>query len=100
MATDNDSPLTTQASGRTAIIALTRNGARMARTLAGLLEGDVALLLDRRFHEEDDTAEIFDLPLRPVVERAFTEYSNLVLFLSAGSRAMRRGPSAGRGTGC
>ncbi|MCH8923480.1 MAG: anion permease, partial [Planctomycetes bacterium] len=38
------------------------------------------------FHsEEGDTVESFDLPLRPVVERAFAEYSSLVLFLSAGA---------------
>lgn len=70
---------------RTAIIALTRNGARMARALAGSINGEFTLLLDRRFHEEGDAAEVFDLPLRPVVERAFAEYSHLILFLSAGA---------------
>ena len=62
-----------KASGRTAIIALTRNGARMARTLAGMLNQDreLTLFLDRRFYEEGDAAETFDLPVRPVVERAF-----------------------------
>ncbi|MCH8987244.1 MAG: hypothetical protein IIA92_00360 [Chloroflexi bacterium] len=78
------------APGRTAIIALTRNGARMARALAGSLnrDRDVTLFLDRRFldeSEEGDAAEPFDLPVRPVVERAFAEYSSLVLFLSAGA---------------
>ena len=73
--------------GRTAIIALTRNGARMARTLTGMLNKDreVTLFMDRRFYEEGDAAETFDLPVRPVVERAFAEYSSLVLFLSAGA---------------
>jgi len=84
VATEKDSP-----AERTAILALTRNGARMARTLAGLLEQDgdrdVTLFLDRRFYEEGDAAEPFDLPVRPVVERAFAEYSSLVLFLSAGA---------------
>ncbi len=75
---------------RTAIIALTRNGARMARALAGSLgrDRDVTLFLDRRFldeSEEGDAAEPFDLPVRPVVERAFAKYSSLVLFLSAGA---------------
>ena len=78
------------APGRTAIIALTRNGARMARALAGSLnrDRDVTLFLDRRFldeSEEGDAAEPFDLPVRPVVERAFAEYSSLVLFLSTGA---------------
>ncbi|MCH8801406.1 MAG: cobalamin biosynthesis protein [Chloroflexi bacterium] len=74
---------------KTAIIALTRNGARMARTLAGAFDREYTLFLDRRFREDagedGDTVESFDLPLRPVVERAFAEYSSLVLFLSAGA---------------
>jgi len=69
----------------TAIIALTRNGARMARTLAESLDRESTLLIDRRFREEGDTGEIFDLPLRPVVEQAFAEFSSLVLFLSTGA---------------
>ena len=89
MATTEDSPQATAVTGRTAIVALTRNGARMARTLAACLDRssdqEVTLFLDRRFYEEGDAAEPFDLPLRPVVERAFAEYSRLVLFLSAGA---------------
>ena len=70
---------------KTAIIALTRNGARMARTLAGSLDRNHTLFIDRRFRKDDDSGEAFDLPLRPVVKRAFAEYSSLVLFLSAGA---------------
>ena len=70
---------------KTAVIALTRNGARMARTLAGSLDRDHILFIDSRFRKDDDSGESFDLPLRPVVERAFAEYSSLVLFLSAGA---------------
>ncbi|MCH7736672.1 MAG: cobalamin biosynthesis protein [Chloroflexi bacterium] len=80
MATERDN-----APENTAIIALTRNGARMARTLAGSFDRESTLFIDRRFREEGDAGESFDLPLRPVVERAFAEYSNLVLFLSAGA---------------
>ena len=70
---------------KTAIIALTRNGARMARTLAGSLDRDHALFIDRRFRKDDDSGEAFDLPLWPVVKRACAGYSSLVLFLSAGA---------------
>jgi len=73
------------ASEKTAIIALTRNGARMARTLAGSLDHDNTLFIDRRFRKDDDSGETFDLPLRPLVKRAFAGYSSLVLFLSAGA---------------
>lgn len=69
----------------TAIIALTRNGASMARKLAGSLGRESTLFIDRRFREDADAGEAFDLPLRPVVERAFADYSSLVLFLSAGA---------------
>lgn len=57
----------------------------MARKLAGSLGRESTLFIDRRFREDADTGEAFDLPLRPVVERAFAEYSSLVLFLSAGA---------------
>ena len=70
---------------KTAIIALTRNGARMARTLSGSLDRDHALFIDRRFRKDDDSGEAFDLPLWPVVKRAFAGYSSLILFLSAGA---------------
>ena len=80
MATERDN-----ISEGTAIIALTRNGVVMARELAGSLERESTLFLDRRFREEGDSGEIFDLPLRPVVERAFAEYSSVVLFLSVGA---------------
>ena len=76
---------TNNAPEKTAIIALTHNGARMARTLAGSLDRDHTLFIDRRFRKDDDSGETFDLPLRPVVKRAFAEYSSLVLFLSAGA---------------
>ena len=80
MATERDN-----IADKTAIIALTRNGAAMARKLAGLLDRECTLLIDRRFREDGDSGETFDLPLRPVVEQAFAEYSGLVLFLSAGA---------------
>ena len=85
MATERDNLPEIPAQGKTAIIALTRNGASMARKLAGSSGRESTLFIDRRFREDADTGEAFDLPLRPVVERAFAEYSSLVLFLSAGA---------------
>ena len=71
----------------TAIIALTRNGAEMARALANELSksGEVALFLEERFVRDGDTAVSFPLPARPVVQQAFREHAALVLFLSAGA---------------
>lgn len=85
MATERDNVHRQDGLEKTAIIALTRNGAGMARTLAGSLDRESTLFIDRRFREEGDPGETFDLPLRPVVEQAFAEFSSLVLFLSAGA---------------
>ncbi len=80
MATERDN-----ISDGTAIIALTRNCTAMARKLADSLDRESTLFIDRRFAEKGDDAEVFDLPLRPVVEQAFAEYSSLVIFLSVGA---------------
>ena len=69
----------------TAIIALTRNGAIMARKVARALQRDSTLFVDRRFHEDGDSGNTFDLPLRPVIEHAFNTYSNIIVFLSVGA---------------
>ncbi|MCH2675857.1 MAG: cobalamin biosynthesis protein [Dehalococcoidia bacterium] len=80
MATERDN-----ISETTAIIALTRNGAVMARKLAGSLERESTLFIDHRFRQECDSGEAFGLPLRPVVEQAFSKYSSIVVFLSVGA---------------
>lgn len=76
----------------TAIIALTRNGAVMARKLAGSLERESTLFIDYRFRQKCDSGEAFDLPLRPVVEQAFYKYSSIVVFLSVGATIRLLGP--------
>ena len=72
-----------------AVVALTLNGAKMARSLAATLsnsqEGEATLFLERRFYQDGEPATPFDLPARPVVQRAFQEFSGLVIFLSAGA---------------
>lgn len=101
----------------TAVIALTRNGAEMARALAkelaasGLaVSGEITLLLEEHFvrdedgRDEDgrdgdwrdgDAAVSFPLPARPVVQQAFREHTGLVLFLSAGElNSMFAAPAA------
>jgi len=57
----------------------------MARRLAESLDRDSTLFIDRRFTQKGDGAEVFDLPLRPVVEQAFAGYSSMVIFLSVGA---------------
>jgi len=70
---------------RTAIVAISRNGAALGRKLAKGLANDPALYLDRRFLDEKDDAIAFDLPARPLVQRVFQESDQLVLFMPVGA---------------
>ena len=69
---------------RTAIVAISRNGAALGRKLAKRLANDPTLYLDRRFLDEEDNAIAFDLPARPLVQRVFQESDQLVLFMPVG----------------
>lgn len=69
----------------TALVALSRRGAGLARALAGSLAGGTDLYLDRRFLEAGDVAQSFELPLRPVVGQVLREYPAVVLFLPVGA---------------
>ncbi len=70
---------------RTGIVAISRRGAELARSLASSLAGDNTLHLERRWYVAGDQAEAFDLPLRPVLQRLFPECQRLVLFLPVGA---------------
>jgi len=69
----------------TAVVAVSRRGVDLARTLAGSLEGGTDLYLHRRFLDAGDYAQAFDLPLRPIVGRVLAEYRAVVLFLPVGA---------------
>lgn len=82
--------------GGLTIIAITRNGAALARRLAaGLAAGPepVKLLIDRRFQAAGDGSVAFDLPARPVVQQAFRESSGLLLLLSVGAAVRLLAPA-------
>ena len=68
----------------TAVIAISRNGSDLARRLSASLP-DSSLFLDRRFISRGDDAVAFDLPVRPVIEKAFGEFQRLVLFMPVGA---------------
>jgi cobalt-precorrin 5A hydrolase len=70
---------------RTAIVALSRRGVALARTLSGSLEGGTDLFLDRRFFDVSDNAQAFDLPLRPIVGKILSQYQAVILFLPVGA---------------
>jgi cobalt-precorrin 5A hydrolase len=72
-------------SPRTCVVAISRRGASLARSLAASLTGDKTLYLERRLLDQGDEAEAFDLPLRPVIHWIFSQYQALVLFMPAGA---------------
>ena len=82
---------------RTAVIALSRHGASLARHLSAGLGSDAKLFLDRRFGPQSDDElesppEIFDLPLRPLLRRVWGEYEAVVLFLPVGAAVRLAAP--------
>ena len=68
-----------------AVVAISRNGARLGRGLSAALAPDAAFLVDRRFILHGDIAHPFDLPARPVVQQAFRDYESLVLIMPVGA---------------
>ena len=80
----------------TGIVAISRPGAALARTLAGALAGGSVLYLERRLlgaagavppevEAAPDNAAAFDLPLRPVLAQLFERHRRLVLFMPVGA---------------
>ncbi len=74
---------------RTAIVAVSRQGSVLARSLAASLPGDTTIYLPRRFYQDDtlDDSESmpFDPPARTLVHQVFEEYQRLVLFMTVGA---------------
>ena len=71
--------------GKTAIVAVSRPGAALARRLASNLP-DAELHLERRLAEDADSdTHLYDLPLRPVLQNLFVNRDALVVFLPVGA---------------
>jgi cobalt-precorrin 5A hydrolase len=72
-------------SSTTAIIAVSKPGARLARRLASSLPG-AELHLERRLADgPDDDTRLYDLPLRPVLQNLFVNRDALIVFLPIGA---------------
>ena len=72
-------------SSKTAIIAVSKPGAELARRLASRLP-DSELHLERRFADTtDDSARFYHLPLRPVLQNLFVNRDALIVFLPIGA---------------
>ena len=70
---------------KTAIIAISRRGSELARSLQKSLGADATLYLDRRFIRDGENATPFDLPVRTLVQHAFESCQQLVLFMPVGA---------------
>ncbi len=81
---------------KTAIVAVSRPGAALARRLAARL-ADAELHLERRTGGDtaDDTAQLYDLPLRPVIQNLFSRRRALVVFLPVGAAVRLLAPVLG-----
>ncbi len=86
------------APAQTAIIAVSRPGAALARRLASSLS-DATLYLERRSAEDDladdSGRQIYDFPLRPVIQALFTRHREMVVFLPVGAAVRLLAPVLG-----
>ncbi len=83
---------------QTAIIAVSRPGAALARRLASTI-ADSSLYLERRTGEEPTPGieghRYYDLPLRPVIQDLFARCGSLVVFLPVGAAVRLLAPVLG-----
>jgi len=80
----------------TIILALSRSGSRLAADLQRRLPGNSRLYLDRRFvaaAAADTDTQVYDRPLRPVVQRLFSESRRLILFMPVGAAVRLLAPA-------
>ena len=88
-------------SAQTAIVAVSRPGATLARRLASSLP-DATLYLERRSAEDGpsrgDGRQFYDLPLRPVIQGLFAQHRELVVFLPVGAAVRLLAPVLGSKT--
>ena len=89
------------APSQTAIVAVSRPGAALARRLASSIP-DATLYLERRTGGNSSATNeghrYYDLPLRPVIQDLFARYRELVVFLPVGAAVRLLAPVLGSKT--
>ncbi len=63
--------------------------------MATFIDSESTLYIDRRFLEPGDNAVPFDLPAKPVVQQAFLDHRQLVLFMPVGAAVRLLAPCVG-----
>ncbi len=87
--------MSSNGTGNTAIVAVSKPGAELARRLASTLP-DSQLHLERRAGESaGNDARLYDLPLRPVLQDLFETCDALVVFLPIGAAVRLLAPVLG-----
>ncbi len=83
---------------QTAIVAVSRPGAALARRLASKMP-DATLYVQRRSADGDSSdgggTQIYDFPLRPVIQELFARHRELVVFLPVGAAVRLLAPVLG-----
>ena len=69
----------------TAIVAISRRGAAIGRRVRDVLGGYVTLYVERRYADSGARDVPFELPVRPLVGRLFSECERLVLMMPVGA---------------
>ncbi len=77
--------MTTQSAAQTAIVAVSKPGAALARRLASTLPGTELHLEQRLADHPDGSAHLYRLPLRPVLQNLFVNRDALIVFLPVGA---------------
>lgn len=87
------------APSRTAIIAVSRPGAALARRLGSVI-ADATICLERRSAGDvsGEGTQIYDFPLRPVIQDLFARHRELVVFLPIGATVRLLAPALGSKT--
>ncbi len=74
-----------EAAEKIAVIAITRNGARLGALIAASMPGSVLKVMARYADAAGGLAQPFDAPMQTVLSEAFQQYDGLVLIMSLGA---------------
>ena len=69
---------------KTALVAISKKGARLVQDLEEL-EGDKDVFINRRWFVSKDGRSAFDLPIKPTIQKIFTDYQKIILIMPVGA---------------
>ena len=69
---------------KTAFIAISKKGARLVQNLEEF-DGDKDVFINRRWFVPKDGRRVFDLPIKPTIQKIFTDYQKIILIMPVGA---------------